>query len=228
MIRQAETLAMTVLLMAAYCTPGQGQVATPTILEIDVENIVQYQEDISDVTKFATDPNITTAVLPRNFNTVVIIGDIVAVNGQPAKGTVTRNIRTILLRPAPTPGQGIADTVRNSVIGDTFEILKSDGTPIGTIVAYGPSGGAAPPGAPLSITTGNAAITGGTGAFLGARGQWGQAVTPQTITARQASVAEDPTNRRRNGGGRVKFRPPDLGRRFPCSLETEMISCRPL
>ena len=95
--------------------------------------------------------------------------------------------------------------MRNSVIGDTFEILKSDGTPIGTIVAYGPSGGSAPPGAPLSITTGNAAITGSTGAFLGARGQWGQAVTPQTITARQASVAEDPANRRRNGGGRVKF-----------------------
>ena len=61
------------------------------------------------------------------------------------------------------------------------------------------------PGAPLSITQGNFAIVGGTGAFLGARGQWGNAVTPQTITERLASVTEDPANRRRNGGGRLHF-----------------------
>jgi uncharacterized protein (TIGR03437 family) len=57
----------------------------------------------------------------------------------------------------------------------------------------------------LSITQGNFAIVGGTGAFLGARGQWGNAVTAQTITERLASVTEDPANRRRNGGGRLKF-----------------------
>ena len=109
-----KVIVMAVLLGAVYCTVAKGQATPTTILEIDVENIVQYQEDTPDVTKFATDPNITTAVLPRNFNVVLIIGDIVAVNGQPAKGTVTRSIRTILLRPAPVPGQGIADTVRNS------------------------------------------------------------------------------------------------------------------
>ena len=49
------------------------------------------------------------------------------------------------------------------------------------------------------------AIIGGTGAFIGARGQWGQAVTPTSTTIRQASVTEDPTFRRLNGGGRVKF-----------------------
>ena len=37
------------------------------------------------------------------------------------------------------------------------------------------------------------------------RGQWGQAVTPTSTTVRQASVTEDPTFRRLNGGGRVKF-----------------------
>ena len=46
---------------------------------------------------------------------------------------------------------------------------------------------------------------GGTGAFFGARGLYGQAVTPQTIASRGASVTEDPANRRRNGGGRVRF-----------------------
>src|SRR6266567_4703009 len=202
---KVRVIAMTVLLLAAYCTLGQGQIPPATILEIDVENSVRYQEDISDLSKFATDPNVTTAVPPKNFFFRVNIGDIVAVNGQPAKGTLTRINRTIDTSPAPNPGQAIADTVRNSAIADTFEILKIDGTPIGTIVSYGPGSGAPPPAAPLSITQGNFAIVGGTGAFLGARGQWGNAVTPQTIAERFTSVTEDPANRRRNGGGRLKF-----------------------
>ena len=193
------------VLMAAYCIPGQGQVPPPTILEIDVENPVQYFEDTSDLSKFATDPNPTTAIPPRNFAWTVYIGDIVAVNGQPAKGTVTRNLRQVFLNTTPNPGQAIADAVRNAVTADTFEILKSDGTPIGTMVSYGLTVGSPPLGAPLSITQGTFAITGGTGAFLGARGQFGQAVTSQTIPQRQASMTEDPANRRRNGGGRIKF-----------------------
>ena len=45
-------------------------------------------------------------------------------------------------------------------------------------------------------------ITGGTGAFLGARGQLGSvAAPPGILAARSASITEDPANRRRNGGG---------------------------
>jgi uncharacterized protein (TIGR03437 family) len=193
-------------LCAAACSQlSLAQAPSPTILEIDVENPVQYFEDTSDLSKFATDPNATTAAPPRNFAWTMYIGDIVAVNGQPAKGTFTRNLRQVFLNPVPNPGQAIADSVRNAVTADTFEILKNDGTPIGTIVSYGLTVGSPPLGAPLSITQGTFAITGGTGAFLGARGQFGQAVTPQTILQRQASMTEDPANRRRNGGGRVKF-----------------------
>jgi uncharacterized protein (TIGR03437 family) len=47
----------------------------------------------------------------------------------------------------------------------------------------------------------NNAIVGGTGAFLGARGQWGNAVAAGAGGARMASMTEDPANRRRNGGG---------------------------
>jgi hypothetical protein len=47
-------------------------------------------------------------------------------------------------------------------------------------------------------------VIGGTGAFLGARGQIGQ-VLPQTIPARQASMVEDPANRRAYGEGKVRF-----------------------
>jgi len=198
---------LTVVLWVACGDLGlaQSQPMPPTILEIDVENSVRYQEDTSDLSKFATDPNLTTAIPPRNYFFRLNIGDIVAVNGQPAKGTLIRNNRTVDLSPVPNPGQAIADMVRNSVVSDIFEILKIDGTPIGTIVSYGLAAGSPAPGAPLSITQGNFAIVGGTGAFLGARGQWGNAVTPQTITERLASVTEDPANRRRNGGGRLHF-----------------------
>jgi len=63
--------------------------------------------------------------------------------------------------------------------------------------------GAAPPGAPLGVRVGNVAIVGGTGAFLGVRGQVGQGAT--VVPDRSASMTEDPANRRRNGGGRVRY-----------------------
>ncbi|MBI3696596.1 MAG: hypothetical protein HY238_17365 [Acidobacteria bacterium] len=203
-----KAISMTVLLAAVCCKSGFGQVAPATILEIDVENLVNYGEDTSDLSKFATDPNVTTPSPPRNFSFALLIGDIVAVNGQPAKGTLTRNLRQVSLGLAGNPGQAIADTQRAAVLVDAFEILKSDGTPgtpIGIIVTSGFGTGSPPRGAPLSITQGNYAITGGTGAFLGARGQAGQAASPQPPFPRQASVMEDPANRRRNGGGRLRF-----------------------
>ena len=186
---------------AASCGVGFAQVAPTTILEIDVENRVSYTDDISDVSKLATDPNVTTAIPTRDFRKSITIGDIVAVNGQPAKGTFVGNFRQIFFRPEPTPGQAIADINRSSVLEFTFEILKVDGTSIGTIMAAGLGMGGAPPGAPLAVTQGNVAIVGGTGAFLGARGQLGQAVSAQSIADRQASMSEDPANRRKHGGG---------------------------
>jgi uncharacterized protein (TIGR03437 family) len=193
------------ILIALCCKAVDGQGSSSVILVVDVENLVQYHEDISDVSKFATNPNITTAVVPKDFHAVVIIGDIVAVNGQPAKGTVTRNVRTATLTTAPNPGAAIADTVHNGLNADVFEILKRDGTSIGAIMSLGLGGGDVPAGAPLALTGGNLAIVGGTGAFLGARGQDGTGVAPQGVPSRQASFAEDPANRRRNGGGRARF-----------------------
>ncbi len=190
-------------LWAASWNVSLAQVSPATILEIDLDNRVQYLGDISDVTKLASDPNVTTPLPSRNFVPVLIMADIVAVNGQPAKGTSVFHIRQINLRTAPNAGEAIADVVRNNVVDIRFEVLKSDGTPIGTIMASGLGGGPAPPGAPSGVRVGNVAIVGGTGAFLGARGQVGQGVT--TTPDRNASMAEDPANRRRNGGGRVRY-----------------------
>jgi len=85
-----------------------------------------------------------------------------------------------------------------------FQILQSDSTPVGRIMTVGlsvPGTVPLPPGAPLVQTSRNMAIVGGTGAFLGAPGQQGQERTPQTLTARTASMIEDPAKRRVNGGG---------------------------
>jgi uncharacterized protein (TIGR03437 family) len=203
-----KTVLATALCAAAFSHPGLAQVAPPSILQIDVANNVLYQEDTSDVSKFATDPNVA-AVLhgAKNFNRAVGVADIVAVNGQPVTGTHIRSAVNVFLRTAPVPGQAIADTVRVGLAVFTFEILKSDGTPIGTIVTNGFAGGAAPPGAPLSATAGsNFVITGGTGAFLGARGQMEMAANPPGVAAqRGASITEDPANRRLNGGGTQRY-----------------------
>ena len=203
MTRSQAILVAAMLLFPACRNLGRAQTLPRTILEIDVENYVAYNEDTSDPSKFATDPNVTPSVLPRTFGFFVQIADIVAVNGQPAKGTLTRNSRALNLTTAPAPGQSIADTVRGAASADTFEILKSDGTPIGTIASYGLGAGSAAPGAPLSISRGNFAIVGGTGAFLGARGQIGNSNLGGN--ARSASVTEDPANRQRNGGTRTLY-----------------------
>src|SRR5215472_17172025 len=109
MSRNARILAMTVLLAAACGNLGRAQTPPPTILEIDVENIVVYHEDTSDFSKFATITGITTPAPARNFGYFMIIGDIVAGNGRPAKGTFAHTTRGIGLRPNPMPGQAIAD-----------------------------------------------------------------------------------------------------------------------
>jgi uncharacterized protein (TIGR03437 family) len=208
MIRKTEFFAMIVLLVTVYGNLALGQATAPTILEVDVENFVEYQGDISDLSRIATNPNATPAAPPKNFFVATVLGDIVAVNGQPSKGTYAAGVRAIITNPAPNPGQAIADTTRASIRETTFEILKNDGSPVGAIMVFGVNGGAGsfPPGAPLAVTGGGShAIVGGTGAFLGARGQMGQRMTPQTVPARAASMAEDPANRRANGGGRVRF-----------------------
>ena len=87
LLRGKTALAMA--LCAAACSQfSSAQVAPPVILQIDLTNNVLYFQDTSDISKYATEPNVTppTASL-RNFYRVEGIADIVAVNGQPMKGT---------------------------------------------------------------------------------------------------------------------------------------------
>ena len=206
-----KTVTRSIALVMALCTLAPWNVAPaqatlPAILQVDVENQVSYVEDTADVTRFATLPNVTPAALPKNLYTTVLIGDIVAVNGQPAKGTIVFHLRRLGLTATPNPGDAIADIGRGTIEVAVIEIQTSDGTPVGSLMSIGLGGaGTPPPGAPLAQTQGNNAIVSGTGAFLGVRGLKGQAALPNAIPVRQASIAEDPANRRKNGGGSSRF-----------------------
>jgi hypothetical protein len=188
--------------------PAFGQAPPPTILTIDVENVVEYQGDIYDPTQFGTKPGITPVNGANMFSVETVFGDIVSVNGQPAKGLYVGRPLWINTSPTPQPRQAIGDTSHASLRSHTFEILKTDGTPVGTIMSFGLDGSSPPPGAPSYsfATRGDYTIFGGTGAYLGARGELVQRQQNlEKVHPRAASIAEDPANRRINGGGTILF-----------------------
>lgn len=207
-VRRHWKTALAATLLAATCSqPGLAQAGAPVVLQIDIADHVLYWQDVADPTKFATDPNIPVRVPTLGGSRTLGLADIVAVNGQRVMGSFAVSYTGMFFRPAPAPGQAIGDTNRNAIGVTTFEILRSDGTQIGTIVASGLAGGASPPGVPSSATGGNNfVITGGTGAFFGARGQMSVAPQPTEVASQRiASMTEDFANRRRNGGGTQRW-----------------------
>ena len=204
MIRRAKIVTSLIPVAVAACRLAPAQQPPTTTLTVDLANQVEYQEDISDPVKFARNANVTPSLGfgsgISNFGVATILGDVVAVNGQPAKGLFAARDRWIAAYPAPAPGQAIADVRRGRIREFTFEILQPDGTPVGSIMGMGLAEGDPPPGQP-STEKANWAIAGGTGAFLGARGQ----VEGTGGTGRAASMAEDPANRRLNGGNPNRY-----------------------
>ncbi len=179
-----------------------AQVPLPSVIVIDVENYVEYLEDTSDPLKRGSDPNLTVVrVLPNTFVESDHLGDIVSVNGQPAKGLAFGSARVIGATTVPTPGRPLADVTVSTFRTYYFQILSAEGAAIGTIYCSGPHG-ALPPGSPAGATAGEYAITGGTGVFQGVRGQAG--LTP-TLAGRIASASEDPSRRRVHSGGRRRI-----------------------
>jgi hypothetical protein len=195
--------ALCVGLLAAVWWPW-AQTPGAAILKIDVANYVPYTYDLVDIQKFASAPVMTPAVLGggRAFSFFVFIGDIVAVNGKPAKGLWTARSTVFGFDPNAVPGRSTADVTRGNVIDMYWEVLQADGTPVGTLAASGLTRGSPPPGAPLVQTGDNLHITGGTGAFLGVRGQAG---VIDLGSPRQASVVEDPASRRIIGGAKRSY-----------------------
>jgi hypothetical protein len=189
---QCSFLFCTVVL-GANLASGQSQPPS-VILDMRAENRVVYVADTADVSKLATNPSSTTPISLRTFANFLSIADITEINGQPFKGTWTIRGTQMNLSLTASPGQAIADTARNNQAEAVFEILQQDGTPVGTLFALGVSSGNPAPGAPAIANNSNFAIVGGTGAFLGARGQ--QSLVELIRSEHQASNTEDPANRR--------------------------------
>lgn len=188
------------LLVAAL---GAAQTQPTVVLEVDVENLVFYALDSVDQSRIASDPTRTSPPAALGFRTSISIGDIVAVNGTPAKGAYISRLWNLQLTPTPARGQAISDTTRAMAVDATMEILQPDGTHIGSIMSAGLAGGAPAPGSPRAFTGWNLAVTGGTGYFLGASGTSGVGVTP--VPVRNASITEDPSQRRVHGGGTRRY-----------------------
>jgi uncharacterized protein (TIGR03437 family) len=197
-----KVVSVAALILTAVFNQADAQTTPPVILEVDVENYVQYWADVTDPTKLASTPTQTTAT-GRAFMENVWVADVVAVNGTPARGTFVSRTQSFSYRPTPAPGQHIADINRNGgPTTEALEILLPDGTPVGTIVGTGFVAGTAPPGSPRGLMFSNVAVIGGTGAFLGVKGQCGIAMASGV---RNASQSEDPSLRRTIGGGKMRM-----------------------
>jgi hypothetical protein len=166
---------------------ADGQSDRSLVITIDAENHVQYRgSNVFDPAQYAKDPNATMAPV-ITFSKNVQIADIVAVNGQPAKGLWTTHFLVTPFRRNPAPGQAIADLDSGALVYCAYEILAPDGSYIGTLFDMGIGE--------------HHAVVGGVGAFANARGT----MTMQSLVpSRVASMSEDPSNRRIHGGGRFR------------------------
>jgi len=162
----------------------------PVVLDIEVENAVRYIGDVTDPSKLALNAEVTPAGSTKAFTDTIYIGDIVAINGKPAKGLWTSRQYTMGFNPSPAPGSAIADVTQGAIAECKLETLNVNGALIGRLM----DGGLAPH-----------AVSGGTGAFIGAKGEQASAAARVVKAVRVASMAEDPANRRINGGGNTRI-----------------------
>lgn len=190
--------------LAACAAVLAAQTPPVTILEVDIENGVLYIGDVDAAAKRATVPTMVPAPTDaqyRVFKQNVWMGDIVRVNGKPVKGLYEGTFPGFLASVTLIPGRAIADLPGACPASINYVLLHEDGTVIGSIMAQSVQSGVPLPGAPAEAPAGSLnAVVGGTGAFLGARGQTG--VLRLVSANRFASMAEDPAYRRTHGGGK--------------------------
>lgn len=120
-----------------------------------------------------------------------------AINDKPAKGTFVAWGIWTSFSPTVTasPGRPIADIGRSQMWNMLFEVHDVEKGQVGTLAAMGFASGPPPPGTAPGSRAGNFIITGGSGAWAGARGQAASIVVAGTRTA---SGVENPAYRRVN------------------------------
>jgi uncharacterized protein (TIGR03437 family) len=155
-----------------------------SVLTIETDNVVTYVGDIFDPTKLAllTSPQTPTAT--RAFTESITVGDVVSINGKPAKGLWQTRSLSMGYSPTAAPGSAIADAAEGAPGECKWAIYTFDGVLVGRFQEGG---------------VGAHQITGGSGIFLGIHGTQ---TTVQTVQApRRTSMTEDPSVRRSLGGG---------------------------
>ena len=181
-----------------------GQVAPEVTLNVELQDFVWYIDKSGDATKYATVPGITPAPaeIGGAFRRYLIVADLVSVGGKPATGTFFAHGIAISTsnEPQPVPGRPIADFPRNQMHDFVLEVMTPDRAQVGSLVGFLLGSGAAPPGAPPGA--GFWAVVGGTGAYVGVRGQGANMGSTNTRTT---SMIEDPAFRRVNGGGQMRL-----------------------
>jgi hypothetical protein len=189
------------LITASICSAFAQQLP-PVTLDMGYANGELYMADTADSAKFGSLPGPVPSVPAQNglaypnFAMYVEISDVVSVNGQPMKGTFLNQGRVLQLSPTPRPGQAISDSNWFAIGTQGIDLLNPDGSRVGTIYTSGFAIAAPPPGSPAGYYAVAAAVQGGTGPFVGATGQ----CLIGNVGARQASIQEDPANRRSLGG----------------------------
>jgi len=159
----------------------------PVALTIEVENHVLYRGSVFDASIIGRNPGPTVAGAQVPFVDGINIGDIVKINGMPAKGIWSSSFtHTTPYRAVPQPRQFIADVDGAATFFCTWQIYASDGTFLGMIRDSGAGQGHT--------------ITGALAGYFGAIGV--HVAGRQSAPARVATTAEDPANRRNLGGGK--------------------------
>jgi hypothetical protein len=132
-----------------WCGVLEAQVPSSARLEVVVQNAVAYVDDGIPYGQYATAQTQTPpATGGRNFRSWTLIGDVVSVNGKPAKGVAVHRAHIVSLRTAPANGQAISDVNGPLAVADyNVEIRHADGTPVGTAMLQGFLFGPPPPGA---------------------------------------------------------------------------------
>jgi uncharacterized protein (TIGR03437 family) len=172
------------LMIATLCSLHGADQPMISVLTIQTENVVTYVGDVTDPSKLALSTTQATPGSTRAFAESITVGDVVSINGRPAKGLWQSRSLSMGYSPTAASGFAIADSAEGAPGECKWAILTSDGVLVGRFQEGG---------------VGTHQITGGSGIFLGIHGTQ---TTVQTVQAlRRASMTEDPSQRRVLGGG---------------------------
>src|ERR1041385_2342166 len=104
-----STAFITIFMLSTVCAPEMdAQLPTGSIIRFEIENSTLYQYDCP-YAQLGTNPNrLHHPIRLSGFKAVVAIGDIVSVNGSPAKGAAYESSVALFVgSPNIVPGQPI-------------------------------------------------------------------------------------------------------------------------